>query len=251
MDEPFYKASRAMLARTDLTLAEKLVRIVRAHWLAFEGREPTAAETARATGLSERQIYRILARKKGAFNAEDAEAAEKAKAGLGEKRRGRLTGCQAKPLTGCHDKMSVKTDKMSVPGPDACSKSYGVMRDVDKERGMITAPSPSAARGQKKEETDGLAEAAAKAGEQGGMFAMLALKGRAGGGKWPLARWIGQAEEDEAARRFSRADLEAFVASRTSITEAPWLLAGAVRRHAQAAKQAAFRERLRTIRVEG
>jgi hypothetical protein len=80
---------------------------------------------------------------------------------------------------------------------------------------------------------------------------MLALKARAGGGKWGLAQWIGQVEEDEAVRRYARADLAAFVASRTAITEAPWKLAESVRCHAAAAKEAAFRERLRTIRGEG
>ncbi|HUX02235.1 MAG TPA: hypothetical protein VMY35_14820 [Phycisphaerae bacterium] len=47
MLDTFYKAGRAMLGRTDLTPAEKLVRIVRDHWLAFEGREPTAQKSER------------------------------------------------------------------------------------------------------------------------------------------------------------------------------------------------------------
>jgi len=47
MLEPFYKASRAMLIRTDLTDAQKIIQIVRDHWLAFEGREPTAQKSER------------------------------------------------------------------------------------------------------------------------------------------------------------------------------------------------------------
>jgi len=204
MLDTFYKAGRALLGRTDLTAAEKLVRIVRVHWMAFEGREPTAAEAARATGLGDRTVRRFLAAKLA-------------------------TAKTAKMLA----KLARKTAKLATPNVVKTS-----VRDVDKgERG--TAPPAPATQGGKKE-TAGT-----------GALALLHLKARAGGGKWPFEQWAGQVEEDEAARRYARADLEAFVASRTSITEAPWLLAGAVRRHTEAAKQAAFRERLRTIRAEG
>jgi hypothetical protein len=228
----FYKAGRALLKRTDMTPAEKLVRIVRDHWLAFEGREPTTAEVARATGMSERHVYRIFT--PGA----PGQRTQRKTTGVGEKEKGRLTGCQAKPLTGCHDRMSAKTDKMSVPGPDACSKSYSFSRDVDKGERRTAPLSPLAAQGGKKETACGV-------------LALLHLKAVDGSGKWSLARWIGQVEEDEAARRYTREDLEAFVASRTSITEAPWLLADSVRRHAEATHEAAFRERIRVIRAEG
>jgi len=217
MLDTFYKAGRAMLARTDLTPAEKLVRIVRAHWQAFEGKEPTAADAARATGLGERTVRRFLAAKLATAKMAKMPA-----------------------------KLAGETAKLATPNVVKTS-----VRDVEKERGIITDPLSLLSRCGKEEKTDGLAEAAAKAGERGGMLAMLVLKARAGGGKWSLARWIGQVEEDEAAGRYRRADLEAFVAGRTAITEAPWKLAEAVRRHAAAAKEAAFRERLWTIRAEG
>ncbi|HUX03244.1 MAG TPA: hypothetical protein VMY35_19960 [Phycisphaerae bacterium] len=220
MSDIFYKVGRAMLARTDLTPAEKLVRIVRDHWLAFEGKEPTAAEAARATGLGERTVRRFLAAKLAA-----AKMAKMAKMPA---------------------KLAGETANLATPNVIKTS-----VRDVEKERGIITDPLPLLSRCGKEEKTDGLAEAAAKAGEQGGMLAMLVLKARAGGGKWSLARWIGQVEEDEAAGRYRRPDLEVYVAARTAITEAPWKLAEAVRRHAAAAKEAAFRERLRRIRADG
>jgi len=199
----FYKASKALLRRTDLTDAQKIIEIVRRHWLAFEGREPTTAELVAATGKSDRTIRRAKADKLSAPNR-----------------------------TKCPAKMSAQADKLSAPNVVKTS-----VRDVDKG-GRQAAPPP----------LDVFAE---KAGERGGMLAMLALKARAGGGKWPLAQWIGQVEEDEAAGRYRRADLEAFVAGRTAVTESPWRLAEGVRRHAEVAKAAAFRERLRVIRAEG
>jgi len=211
MLDTFYKASRAMAADKGLSYGEKWVRVIQAHYLAFEGREPTSAEIARALGRKGRRgINKILAR-------------------LARREQKALVGGNKRPA-----RAGTKGPKTGTKGPP----SHSLLDIETKERGM-TAPSSPATQGGKKE-TAGT-----------GALALLHLKARAGGGKWGLAQWIGQVEEDEAARRYARADLEAFVASRTSITEAPWLLAGAVRRHAQAAKQAAFRERLRTIRVEG
>jgi len=84
-----------------------------------------------------------------------------------------------------------------------------------------------------------------------GLVAGLATKAQVGGGKWPFEQWAGQTEEDFAAKRYTRSELAAFVAGRTAVTEAPWRLAESVRRHADAAKAAAFRERIRTIRAGG
>ena len=211
MLDTFYKASRAMAADKGLSYGEKWVRVIQAHYLAFEGREPTSAEIARALGRKGRRgINKILAR-------------------LARREQKALVGGNKGPA-----RAGTKGPKTGTKGPP----SHSLLDIETKERGM-TAPSSPATQGGKKE-TAGT-----------GALALLHLKARAGGGKWGLAQWIGQVEEDEAARRYARADLEAFVASRTSITEAPWLLAGAVRRHAQAAKQAAFRERLRTVRVDG
>jgi len=211
--DTFYKAGRALLARTDLTPAQKLVRIVRDHWLAFEGREATARELVKATGLSESGIRKVLTGRKTAQTPQSAVQ----------------SAVQSAP----------ETAQSAVP---SCSTSLSSVRDVDKGERQ-TAPSPSAAQGGK-EKASGLKP-------QAPSLALLALKARAGGSKWSLTRWIGQVEEDAAAGRYARADLEAFVAARTAITEAPWKLAEAVRRYAEAAKQAAFRERLRQIRADG
>ena len=215
MNDGFYRASKALLRRTDLTDAQKIIEIVRRHWLAFEGREPTTAELVAATGKSDRTI-----------------------------RRARADKLSAPKRTKCPAKMSVQADKKS---GRSCSTSYGLEEIETKERG-IAPPSPPAAQGKKGK---GIEAAVAKAAEGNGALALLVLKARAGGGKWSLARWMGQVEEDEAARRYRRADLDAFVAARTAITEAPWKLAEAVGRHAATAKAAAFRERLRRIRAEG
>jgi len=211
MLDTFYKAGRAMAADKGLSYGEKWVRVIQAHYLAFEGREPTSAEIARALGRKGRRgINKILAR-------------------LARREQKALVGGNKRPA-----RAGTKGPKTGTKGPP----SHSLLDIETKERGM-TAPSSPATQGGKKE-TAGT-----------GALALLHLKARAGGGKWRFEQWAGQVEEDTAARRYFRADLEAFVASRTSITEAPWKLAEAVRRHAQAAKQAAFRERLRTIRAEG
>ena len=210
----FYKTSRAMLRRKDMTDAAKIIQVVRTHFLAFEGREPTTAELVAATGKCERTVRRAKADK--------------------------LSGPKR---TKCPAKMSAQAVNSSAP---SCSTSHGSVRDVDKgERG--TAPIPLASQGEK---ANGKTQCP-NLGPQASSLFILAAKARMGGGKWPFEQWAGQVEEDTAARRYRRADLEAFVASRTAITEAPWKLAESVRRHAAAAKAAAFRERLRTIRAEG
>ena len=209
----FYRASRALLERTDLTPAEKLVRIVREDWRTFRGGDPTTSQLAEATGLDERTVRRAKADK-----------------------------MSAPKRTKCPDKMSAQADKKSGP---SCSKSYRSSDIQTKERDTDSLPL-SATRGEEKE-----AKAATKDGPAVGVLALLHLKAVEGGGKWPLAKWIGHVEEDEAARRYTRAELAAFVADRTVVTEAPWRLADSVRRHADAARAAAFAARLRTIRAEG
>ena len=204
----FYRASRALLERTDLTPAEKLVRIVREDWRTFRGGDPTTSQLAEATGLDERTVRRAKADK-----------------------------MSAPKRTKCPDKMSAQADKKSGP---SCSKSYRSSDIQTKERDTDFSLSP-AARGKEKE-----AMAAAT-----GTLAALHLKAVQGGGKWTLTQWIGHVEEDEAAKRYTRAELAAFVAGRTAVTEAPWRLAESVRRHADAARAAAFAARLRTIRAEG
>ena len=84
-----------------------------------------------------------------------------------------------------------------------------------------------------------------------GLVAGLATKAQVGGGKWPFEQWAGQTEEDFAAKRYTRSELAAFVAGRTAVTEAPWRLAESVRRHAEAAKAAAFRKRIQEIQAGG
>lgn len=210
MSDSFYKAPKVLLADTNVSPAAKLVRIVQAHFLSFEGRDATVRELVDATGLSERGVRNILAGRKSTAPARSVAQNTGIESGTEYRKTAQNTG-------------------------PSCSKSLSVMRDVDKGERRTASPSLSAAR-EGKEET---------------ALALLHLKAREGGGKWTLARWIGQVEEDEAAGRYDRADLAAFVVCRTAITESPWKLASAVRRHAQAAQAAAFRERLRTIRAEG
>jgi len=210
--DSFYKASRALLERTDLTPAEKLVRIVQADWRAFRGGEPTALQLAEATGLGERTVRRFLAAKLAGSEAAKMPA--------------NLAG-EAANLAALHSSSDIQTKE----------------RDTD-------ALSLSATRGEEK--TDGPAVAKAMAGLPAvGVLALLHLKAVEGGGKWALAKWVGHVEEDEAAGRYARAELAAFVAGRTAVTESPWRLAESVRRHADAARAAAFRERLRRIQADG
>jgi len=209
MNELFYKAGRALLGRTDMTDAEKIIQIVRTHFLAFEKREPTTAELVKATGKCDRTI-----------------------------RRAKTDKLSALKRTKCPDKMSAQADKKSAP---SC-KHPSVLKIETQDRGIITTSSPFAAQGE---------ETASSLKPQAPGFALLHLKAVEGGGKWTLTQWIGQVEEDEAARRYTRAELAAFVAGRTAVTEAPWRLAESVRRHADAARAAAFAARLRTIRAEG
>ena len=117
MNDGFYKASRAMLARTDVTAAEKLVRIVRAHYRAFEGREPTAAEAARATGLGDRTVRRFLAAKLATAKTAKMPA-----------------------------KMAGKTAKLATPNVVKTS----VVRDVDKGGGDGNGPPPPGAQPERK-----------------------------------------------------------------------------------------------------
>ena len=142
--------------------------------------------------------------------------------------------------------MSAQADKKSGP---SCSKSYRSSDIQTKERDAELSLS-RAARGEEK--TDGPAVAKAMAGLPAvGTLALLHLKAVAGGGKWALAKWVGHVEEDEAAGRYARAELAAFVAGRTAVTESPWRLAESVRRHADMARAAAFAARLRDIRGSG
>jgi len=81
MAGPFYKALKVLLADTNLSPAAKLVRIVRTHFLSFEGREATVREIAVATGLGERTVRRFLAAKlaEGAANLAAKMAGKTAK----------------------------------------------------------------------------------------------------------------------------------------------------------------------------
>jgi len=226
----FYKASRALLERTDLTPAEKLVRIVQAHYRTFEGRAATTKEMiqslggGKAKGLSRRTIFAALAGCR-----EEAKSAVSAPKGV----------------QNLHSGSAISAPGSAESAPPSCSTSYRSSEMKTKERDTDSLPL-SATRGEEKE-----AKAATKDGPAVGVLALLHLKAVEGGGKWPLAKWIGHVEEDEAARRYTRAELAAFVADRTVVTEAPWRLADSVRRHADAARAAAFAARLRTIRAEG
>lgn len=215
MSDPFYRAPKVLLKDTNVSPAAKLVRIVQAHWLSFEGRDATVRELVEATGLSERGVRNVLAGRKSAAPARSAA---------------RSAAQNPAQNTG-------KPAQNTVP---SCSKSLSVMRDVDKGERDTAPLSPLAARGGKKETAQG-----------DGTVAVLATKARMGGGTWPFERWAGQTEEDGAARRYTRAELAAYVEDRTSITVAPWRLAEHVRRHADARARAAFDARIREIQYGG
>jgi hypothetical protein len=228
-DGGFYKASRTLAADENLSFGEKWVRVIQAHYQAFEGRDPTSAELARALGTTRRGVNKILARL--------ARREQKARPG-GNKRpaqagtKGPETGTKGPPS---HSLLDIETKERDMTAPPLL-----VALQPEKANDKRQCPSLGP-------QVSGLKPQASSLP----ILALLHLKAVEGGGKWRLAQWIGQVEEDEAAGRYRRAYLAAFVAGRTAITEAPWKLAEAVRRHAQAEKDAAFRERLRVIRADG
>lgn len=104
------------------------------------------------------------------------------------------------------------------------------------ERKKGAAPAPSAARGRKKE---------ARPATLGARLKALAVR------PCPETEWDAVVQEDIRHGRIRRPDLEAYLAGVSAIVCWPRNLAADVRVFAEAAKQAAFRERLRTIRAEG
>jgi len=212
MFDTFYKASRAMLARTDLTPAEKLVRIVRAHFRAFEKRVATVRELAAATGLSERGVRKILSR---LWTARFRQLAEQSAEQSAERSSERSSG---------------KAEQGSAP---SCSKSLSVVRDVDK--GERSTPAPLAAQGGKANDW--------RRTSFGKQLAARAAR------KADLLEW--EAYGLEAVRSFGLEAVEAYLVARKYLTCWPRDLAADVRAFLAESKAAAFRERLRTIRAEG
>jgi len=209
----FAKAPLALLARQDLTPAEKLVAIVLEDLRAFSGRRPTQRALAEATGLGERTVRRILGRLK---------KAAKMAALKGEKKRPKWPPQPdnlAGPLT---FKQTIQTKKRKKrPSPLPLTNS-----GTEK-----TAPGPQ-----------GLSAS----------VAILAAKMAEGAGRqWGIGRVRAAVEDDLRHDRYNRAALEMYLAATGPIAAPPWKLADDIRAALEAKGGADFRERIRQIRIEG